>query len=419
MRGRTAALAVFGLALAGPLARGQSDPVSPASFLLPPVAADSPSAPPTDPAIPTDRPPRAARLTVSRDAKPVAADVAERVHKSERPADPPLRQDELFDHLNDGMRGRRTSAPRSPDPDRDPPARRRDSWAFGDSVKDALTPEPGRAWFQSDRAFDCMVSPLSNPFLFEDPRSLTEVRPIFIYQSVPTGQANFGGGNIWFIGTQGRLALTDRFSLVVNKLGFTAVNPSSSSVYGDQFGFSELWLGPKVTVIRNEDTGTLLAVGGTFQFPIGQSSVFQNTGSMSIAPYATFARPFLKNRLGVFNGMANGGYSFSTNSERSDYFWLSGHVDFDIGNAHRFYPLFEVNWFQYTTDGTSRPITGEGRDLINFGGQAKGSNLLTGTIGGRIKLRRNTEFGAGYEFPLMGNQDFLKGRITVDFIWRY
>jgi hypothetical protein len=117
--------------------------------------------------------------------------------------------------------------------------------------------------------------------------------------------------------------------------------------------------------------------------------------------------------------MVNGGYSFSVNKERSDYFWVSGHLDYDIGNAHRFYPLAELNWFQYTTDGKSWPVTGEGRDLINFGGLAKGSNLLTGTLGGRVKLSRHTEVGAGYEFPLLGNRDFFKGRITIDFIWRY
>lgn len=420
MRGRTAALAVFGLALAGPLVRGQSDPVSPASFLLPPVAADTPYASPTDPAsaITTDRPPRAARLSVSRDAKPVAADVAERVHKSERPVDPPFRQDELFDHLNDGLRSRRTSVTRHPDRDDDAPSRRR-SRSIGDEMKDIFTPEPGRDRFQGDRAFSCMVSPLSNPFLFEDPRALTEVRPILIYQSVPSEQVNFNGGNIWFFGTQGRIALTDRFSVTLHKLGFMSVNPGGGSVYGDEFGLSELWVGPKVTVVRNEEHGTLLAVGGIFQIPIGGGDVFQNTGSLTISPYATFARPFLKSRLGMFNFMANGGYSFSTNSQRSDYYWVSGHLDYDIGNSHRIYPLAELNWFQYTTDGTSWPITGEGRDLINFGGQAKGSNLLTGTLGGRMKLGGNKEIGAGYEFPLMGNKDFFKGRITVDFIWRY
>src|SRR5262249_25617678 len=39
--------------------------------------------------------------------------------------------------------------------------------------------------FQSDHCFDQFISPVTNPFLFEDPRSLTEVRPIFMYQRIP------------------------------------------------------------------------------------------------------------------------------------------------------------------------------------------------------------------------------------------
>jgi outer membrane autotransporter protein len=117
--------------------------------------------------------------------------------------------------------------------------------------------------------------------------------------------------------------------------------------------------------------------------------------------------------------MVSTGYSFSTDSQRSDYFYLSTHLSFDVGNAHRFYPVFEMNWFHYTTDGSARFISGEGRDLINFGSLAKGSSMVTGAVGGRVKLTRNTELGAAYEMPMIGNEDFFDYRFTVDFIWRY
>jgi|GEM_PF-2634110 len=38
----------------------------------------------------------------------------------------------------------------------------------------------------SDHCFDDFISPISNPFFFEDPRSLTEVRGIFIENSLPS-----------------------------------------------------------------------------------------------------------------------------------------------------------------------------------------------------------------------------------------
>ena len=37
----------------------------------------------------------------------------------------------------------------------------------------------GRNMFQSDPEFTYFASPVTNPFFFEDPRSLTEVRPIW------------------------------------------------------------------------------------------------------------------------------------------------------------------------------------------------------------------------------------------------
>src|SRR5262249_6148219 len=59
--------------------------------------------------------------------------------------------------------------------------------------------------FESDHSFDGFISPVTNPFYFEDPRSLTEVRPIFMWQGSPTKNPIFHGGDIEFFGLQGRL----------------------------------------------------------------------------------------------------------------------------------------------------------------------------------------------------------------------
>jgi hypothetical protein len=294
----------------------------------------------------------------------------------------------------------------------------RDSGKRGEKIQVSFGPEARQGWFHSDRAFDCVVSPITNPFLFEDPRALTEIRPLFIYQKIPGSQPNFQGGNIWYLGAQTRLAFGERFSLTLNKIGGVAVKANNPSYDGD-FGLSEIWLGPKVTLIRDPQFATILAAGAQFQIPVGSGSAYQDTGKLSIVPYLTFSQRFLATRVGTFNGMVSTGYSFSTDSQRSDYFYLSSHLSFDIGNAHRFYPVLEMNWFQYTTNGNARLISGEGRDLINFGSLAKGSSLVTGAVGGRVKLTRNTEIGAAYEMPMIGNRDFFDYRFTVDFIWRY
>src|SRR5262245_15959579 len=87
----------------------------------------------------------------------------------------------------------------------------------------------GRAPFQSDHAFDGFISPVTNPFYFEDPRSLTEVRPLFLYQATPIRNSIFHGGDIEFAGMQARLALTDRLSVVMSKLGAIWIEPHNAT----------------------------------------------------------------------------------------------------------------------------------------------------------------------------------------------
>jgi hypothetical protein len=206
----------------------------------------------------------------------------------------------------------------------------------------------------------------------------------------------------------------------VGKLGGISVNPSGSSpTFDGQAGFSELWLGPKYTFIRNEDRCRLLAAGVNFQIPVGSQNAFQNTGSLTIDPYVSFAQNFFATSYGSFNGQASTGYAFSVNRERSDYFHLSGHLDFDLFDRHRFYPLAELNYVLYTTNGNSSPIGSEGRDLINFGSQASGKGLLTGALGARFKITESAQIGGAFEIPLAGPRDFFDYRFTIDFILRF
>jgi hypothetical protein len=294
---------------------------------------------------------------------------------------------------------------------------------FGDKIGDTLNNalgSKGDTWFKSDHAFDGFISPVSNPFLFEDPRSLTEVRPIIMYQHIPSAQPDFKGGGTWFYGTQARVAFTDRLSFVLNKFGGDSINPGDTSPFSSRNGFAEIWLGPKYTFLRCEETGSVVAGGLQFQIPVGSGSTFQDTGTLSLVPYLSYAQNFGKDwSCGSFNAMVGTGYSISVNQERSDYYYLSGHVDMDVLNMHRFYPLMELNWLITTTNGNSTDIGSEGRDLFDFGGQAKGRGLLTAAFGGRFKICEAAQIGAAIEVPLIGPKDLFGYRFTVDFILRY
>jgi hypothetical protein len=294
------------------------------------------------------------------------------------------------------------------------------NWFSGIGFGDQATPG-GRAWFQSDQCFPEFISPVTNPFLFEDPRALTEVRPIFIYQATPTTTPGARGGDVEFAGVQARLAVNERLSFVINKLGWIWDEPHEALAgEGPHVGFAELWLGPKYTFLRNDSTKTLGAVGLTFQIPTGSAKVFQDTGSLSLTPYVSLGQHFLKTPYGSFNALDTLGYTVSVDNKRSDYLFDSFHLDFDVLDLHKIYPLLELNYFLYTSAGNDRPLNFEGRDLFNFGSTGvSGENQLSIAGGARYKVNENLQAGLAAEFPISGHHDLLDWRITVDLIFRY
>jgi hypothetical protein len=276
--------------------------------------------------------------------------------------------------------------------------------------------------FQSDHCFDNMISPVSNPFFFEDPRALTEVRPIFIYQTAPHGTLGSNGGNAEFFGVQGRLAVTDCWSVVINKLGFVALNPSGEhGDYQPGTGFAEFDIGPKWTFLRSESTGSVVATGLTFQIPTATKAA-QDTGTLGVVPYISYAQTFgkLPKGYGSFNFLTELGYDFSVNNQRAEYFQASFHLDYDVGNVHKFYPLIELNWFHQTKRGEKRDLTFEGADLVNFGATDPADrDLVTMALGARYKFKEWFQVGSTFEFPLTSYKGIDEFRWTLDFIFRY
>jgi hypothetical protein len=276
--------------------------------------------------------------------------------------------------------------------------------------------------FQSDQCFQNFISPVTNPFLFEDPRALTELRPIFIYQQTPTSNPIYHGGDIEYFGTQARLAVTERLSFVLSKFGWIWDEPHN---HIDDFvphdGFAEVWLGPKYTFLRNEQCGRIAAAGLNFQIPVGETKVFQDTGTLSLEPYVSFGQNFGRSSYGSFDFLTTLGYDFSIDNKRSDYFFTSLHLDYDIAGLHKIYPLVELNWFHYTIGGHTRDVGFEGGDLFNFGsGGVNGKNVVSIAPGLRYKVSEHLQFGGAAEFPLTGGErDLLGYRLVFDVILRY
>jgi Putative MetA-pathway of phenol degradation len=274
--------------------------------------------------------------------------------------------------------------------------------------------------FRSDDKFDVFTSPMTNPFYAMDPRAQTDIRPFFMWQKTPNSNPVWNGGNNFDYGLAGSVAFTPNISFVFNRVGFTTISPHGG-VIGSATGFSELMLGPKLTFIRSETSNTVAAVGLTFDIPTGSASDMQNTGHMMLIPYFSIAQNFGRSDYGSFNFMNTTGYNFRTDNTRTESFFSSFHLDYNILN--RFYPLVELNWRNYTRSGGARDLSFEGNDLANFGSQhIAGQNELTLALGMRYVINKNITFGIAGEFNVLPNgngQHLDQFRLTTDFIFRY
>lgn len=293
---------------------------------------------------------------------------------------------------------------------------------MGAPIATVFEPAVAKGLFQSDHEFDNFVSPMTAPFIFEDPRALTEFRPVFLWQHTRDSNPLFRGGDNFFLAFQGRVAFTNWFSITMPRLGFTWTEPEGGGAgIRPAFSFSEFWIGPKFTLLRNADTGTLGALGLTFQVPTGPSRTFQDTGSLSLDPYFSVAQNFWKTSYGSINVMNTTGWALSTDRKRTNWIHTSFHADYDIGNLHRFYPLVELHYMHYTRNGNSRTLSFEGADLFNFGANGVGGrDELRVASGFRYQHNPNLGFGIAAEIGLLGGGNHLDGfRLTTDMILRY
>jgi hypothetical protein len=294
------------------------------------------------------------------------------------------------------------------------------------SVTGIFQTTPSRAPFQSDQKYnDKLISPVSNPFYFEDPRALTELRPVFIWQK--TGNTNpvyAGGSNFWF-GVQGRVAITERLSITMSRLGIMWSNPDTAGPvppgeFSHSAGFGEIMVGPKLTLLRMENF--VGALGFNFEIPTGSSSVFQDTGTLSLDPYLSLAYRFLDGaKYGGLLFQTTDGYSFSTNNQRTEFFYGSYQLAWDYRNYHVFFPLVELNWTHYTVNGRTRDIGFEGSDMFHFGSNgAAGHDDLVINFGFRYKVSEHLQFGLTAGFSLLGTGRHMDAfRMTADMIFRY
>jgi hypothetical protein len=261
----------------------------------------------------------------------------------------------------------------------------------------------------SDHCFSDFISPMTNPVFFEDPRTLTEARLIYLRHKVPLTAL---GGEINLVALQLRAALTDRLSLIATKDGYaTSTNPLIDD------GWADVALGLKYNLYADYELQRLLSLGATYELPVGSTRTLQGNGDGLFHLFLTGGTA-----IGERNHWISGsGFLLPADrsAESSLWYW-SNHFDRRLGDTN-FYFLTEFNWYHYMGAGEAfdlAPI--EGGDLFNFGtvGVA-GNDIVTGAIGVKFKPSHHLELGVAWEVPLTERRDVLDNRLTVDCIFRY
>ena len=260
----------------------------------------------------------------------------------------------------------------------------------------------------SDKCFTNFISPMTNPVYFEDPRTLTEARFIFINNQLP---AAVGGQNVQVIAVQARVALTERLSIIATKDGFiTSQNPLV------QDGFADVSAGLKYNVFRDVETQTIASVGTTFEMPVGSTRSLQGNGDGEFHLFATGGTEFLP----YWHWVSGTGFRLPVDRAAENQLWYwSNHIDYQMGDSG-FYLFTECNWWAYMSSGTAFGAPIGGGDLFNLGSVGMGGvNYVTGAYGVKYKPSVNSELGIAYEFPYSQRKDLMQDRLTVDLIIRY
>lgn len=271
----------------------------------------------------------------------------------------------------------------------------------------------------SDHCFDDFISPMINFVHFEDPRTLTEVRPIYLYHNLPNRVGSLGlpGGAVQLYALQIRLALTERLSLIAVKDGYIIDNVRDGTL--DDLlddGWAAVTAGLKYNVLRDTRRGRLGSVGFTYEMPVGSRRTLQDVGDGEFHIFGTGG-------CRLCDGNAHWLAAFGAripvdNDIQTTSIHWSNH--FDVKLTRDSYFVSEFAWWHWTDSAKNGlPIGVGGQDLFNLpASNVTGNNLITKNFGLKYKPSAHSELGIAYEFPLTGRDDIIKDRIQLEMILR-
>lgn len=251
------------------------------------------------------------------------------------------------------------------------------------------------------------ISPMTNPVFFEDPRTLSEVRFIYLNHKTP---GSLGSDTVQLFAAQVRAALTDRLSIIATKDGFIT---SNSPLVED--GWADISAGLKYNLIADRCNQHIVSVGATYELPVGTPRALQGNGDGEFNIFLSAGKEIAED----WHFVTASGFRLpvDTDAESGSWYW-SSHLDHQF--AKNWYLLGEVNWYHWMNAGNGGINGVEGGDLFNLGSTGvNGNDIVTGAIGAKYKPTENQEIGVAWEIPLTERKDIIADRLTVDWIIRF
>jgi len=253
---------------------------------------------------------------------------------------------------------------------------------------------------------------MTNPVYFEDPRTLTEARLIFIQHKIPSLlNGAVPASDVQVLALQVRAALSDDLSIIATKDGF--VFADADAPLDD--GWANIAMGLKYNLWKDVASQRILSAGVTFEIPTGTPKALQGRGDGMFDLFLTGGA-----QVGNFShAISAAGFILPCDrSANSSLFYWSNH--FDTKLRDKLYTFVEFNWYHWMGSGDNGIPGVEGLDFFNLGSSGvAGNDIVTGAFGFKVKPTVLQEIGIAWEFPLTERRDILDNRLTADWIIRY
>jgi len=262
--------------------------------------------------------------------------------------------------------------------------------------------------FVSDHAFDGFIEPVMNPVFFEDPRSRTRLRFLFINQTFPEDSI-LGGGDLQLYAAQATVALNERLSIIAQKDGYLELQADGIP---NEEGWADLATGLKYVLIRDVENQFLVSGGFMVEWSNGSEDVFQGNGDGMWNFFLSAGKEF--GACGDCHYVGTIGWHTPMDSGAESESWFySVHLDKKL--TDKLYVLWELTGIGYLENGNPLTrLTVEGGDLINLGaGYVEKNHFVSTAVGATYIFNCHLQAAAAYEIPLTDRKDLMKNRVTA------